>query len=146
MHFNNAVHIPLLQVSQRNIVSVQEGKAGVVVLEVQAFAHSLGKLIDKAENALVFTGVLFIHKGCLEFQTDIGIRSLADRYVEQIRFAVDLQYDRFFSKKKTVIQHVTHFSVVYRDQIISASDADALGCGSFFHADNLYHSVTSRAF
>ena len=90
--------------------------------------------------------MLFIHQRRFELQTDIGIRAFADCYVKQIRIAMNFQYNGFFGKKKTVIQHVAHFSAVDGDKIVSASDTDAIGRGVLFHTDNLYHFVTSRAF
>ena len=141
VHFNNAIHIPLLQISQRDVVSVQERQTGIVIFEVQTLAHALRKLVDETEYALIFAGVLFVHQGRLEFQPDIGIRALSDRYLKQLRIAVDLQHNRFFSQEKTVIQHIADLTSVDGDQIISRAQADALRCGGRFYSYNFYHSV-----
>jgi hypothetical protein len=59
---------------------VQEGKAVVIILEIERVPHSLGELFDKAEHTFVGAGMLSIHQGCFKFKTDIVIFSLFDHY------------------------------------------------------------------
>ena len=42
------------------IIAEQKGEPLVVILEIQAFAHTRGQLVDEAENAAVGAGVLFV--------------------------------------------------------------------------------------
>ena len=50
------VELRLLQIGQRDVVAVQEGEPEVVVLDVEALAHSSRQLVDEAEDALVGAG------------------------------------------------------------------------------------------
>ena len=50
---------------------MDKGESGVIVLEIDRLTHTLRILVDKAENALVFTALLFVHKRSLKLKSDI---------------------------------------------------------------------------
>ena len=78
VHLNDAVDIVVAEVGHGDEVAVEEGQAAVVVLEVQGLPHTLGELVDEAEDALVLAGVLLVHEGGLEVQPDVVVLPLAD--------------------------------------------------------------------
>lgn len=61
LHADDAVDFSLVQVGQRDIVAVQKGKAGVIILKIQRFTQSGRQLVDKTENALIGAAVFFVH-------------------------------------------------------------------------------------
>lgn len=79
-HLYDTVNIRIRQVGERDIVPEEEGKPAVVVLEVEAFAHAGGHLVDEAEDALVFAGVLFVHQVGLEIEADVVVLRLFDAH------------------------------------------------------------------
>ena len=76
VHLDNTADLMLGQVGERDIIAEQKGQTAVVILEIQALAHPLGKLIDKAENALIAAGSLLIHQIGVKFQTQLLILGL----------------------------------------------------------------------
>ena len=73
MHLYDTFNIRQLHICQRDIVSLQKGQSGVVILKIKCLAHSRRHLINKAENTLVAAGTVFTHKPILEFNSKIFI-------------------------------------------------------------------------
>ena len=59
----DALRIELREPRERREIPVEEGQAVVVVLEVQAAAHALRKLVDEAERTMVVTRADAIEDG-----------------------------------------------------------------------------------
>ena len=93
-------------IGESYIISEEKGQARVIVLKIQAFAHSLRKLVNKAENAFVFAVLLLIHK--------IGFKSYAAVFSpcrQLYRFAVGAPdfKDRFrVSHIKIKVEHIVN--------------------------------------
>ena len=67
-----------LEIGQGHVVAVQKGEAIVVILEIERLSHAAWELIDKAKDATVGTGMLFVHQGRFKFQSDVIVFSLVD--------------------------------------------------------------------
>lgn len=91
MHLDDAVNVGVGEVGQGDIVAVQKGQTGVVVLEVQRLAHAFRKLVDEAEDAFVAAGVLFVHEGRGKLHAGILVFFLVQRKGQQFRPSVDKQ-------------------------------------------------------
>ena len=78
VHFDNPGNLVLAEIGQGDIISKEEGKPGIVVLKIQALPHPLGKLVNKAENALVPAGMLPVHEIGFKFQAQRLILPFAD--------------------------------------------------------------------
>ena len=114
MHLNDAVDLTLADVGQSDVVSVEEGEAGIVVLEVAGLAHTGRILIDEAEDAFVTAGLLFVHQGCGKFEPDINVVFfLAEAVILDLALAGDGQLDLFLAEVKTVIENVVDLSAIY---------------------------------
>ena len=50
---NDALGLPLGEISEGDIVALEEAEPGIVVLKVQGLAHARGHLIHEAEDAVV---------------------------------------------------------------------------------------------
>lgn len=53
---DDALHLPLGEVGQGQVVAHQKGQPGVVILEIEALPHPRRHLVHKAEDAVVGTG------------------------------------------------------------------------------------------
>ena len=73
VHLNDALNLALADVGECDVISVKEGKARVIVLEIAGLPHSGRILVDEAEDAFVLAGLLFVHKRGCKFKTDIKI-------------------------------------------------------------------------
>ena len=68
---DNPVNILILHVGQRDIITLKEGKSGIVILEIEGFPHSRRHLVDKAENTLISAGAIIAHQPILKGQAQI---------------------------------------------------------------------------
>ena len=78
---------------QRREVAVQEGQTIVVILEVQAFSHSFGQLIDETERAVVIAGHDPIKDGRMHFDPDGLTRVLFDGDAQLETSADDIEFE-----------------------------------------------------
>ena len=69
--FNNPLHIPFGHIGKRHIITLKEGKSGIIILKIKAFPHSLRHLIDKAENTFIAAGTVFIHQSVFKGNSQI---------------------------------------------------------------------------
>ena len=75
----DAPQLGILQIRQRDVVAVEEGEAEIVVLDVEALAHALGKLMDEAEDALVRARGDLAGAWRLQLQSQVPARALDPR-------------------------------------------------------------------
>ena len=71
MVLDNSVDIVVIHIGQRNIISLEKGKSGIIILKVERVTHSWRHLIDKAENTAVAAGTVLVHKAVLKSHTEI---------------------------------------------------------------------------
>ena len=86
-HFYDSCHVLFRHIGKGDVVSVNEGEAGVVILEIEGVTEPLGVLVDEAEDAAVLAGVLFIHQGSFKIKTYIVILAFFDFYRELLTAA-----------------------------------------------------------
>ena len=75
---DDALHLPLGEVGQGQVVAHQKGQPGVVILEIEALPHPRRHLVHKAEDAVVGTGAGPVHEIGLELQSQVLPLLLAD--------------------------------------------------------------------
>jgi hypothetical protein len=127
VHLDNALYLVLGKVRHSDVVSVQERKARVVVLEIAGLTHSLGVLVDKAEYALVAAGLLFIHKGRFEFKPDIVV--LVFFYLDGNGVAVAQKFkgDFALAKAEAVVKNVGYLLAVDAYENVARANARFFG-------------------
>ena len=77
VHFEDSLDLPVCDIGKRDIIAEQEGKSGIIVFKIQAFAHSFRELVDKAEDAFIFAVPLPVHEIGFEFQPQVFVFALA---------------------------------------------------------------------
>ena len=120
VHIDDALHLVLGQVRQRDIVAEQERQTAVVILEIQAVTHTGRQLIDEAEDALVAAGALLIHQIIGELQPQFLELLLFDAHgapVSLRRFHDQLQTR--IRDEEAIIQHIVDLAPVDRQQLIA---------------------------
>ena len=128
MHFDNAVNFMFTEIGQGDIISKKEGKAGVVVLKIQAFPHPFGKLVDKAENTLIPAGVLFIHEIGFKLQPQGLILPLADEHRALFSLLVLHGHGQAgIGLIKAVIQHIHNGAAVNGNEGFPRPDSGRIG-------------------
>ena len=75
---DDALHIMVGHVGERHIISLQKGKPGIVVLEIQRGPHARRHLVDKTENALVGAGTVIVHQAVFKDDSEILLIFLID--------------------------------------------------------------------
>ena len=142
-HIYYTTYVPLSEVRKRDIVALQKGKAGVVVLEIYALSHSAGVLVDKAEDAVVCAPALFVHKISRKVQTDIVI--FAFSYADGKFLPVPRKTERqtFFAHIKAIVQNVRYFLSADADEKVARFYTCLFGRRAFFNARYLNHKNTS---
>ena len=66
LKINDTLDVMLFHVGQRHIVSLKEGKTGIIVLKIKGFAHARRHLVNETENAFVAAGLVIAHKSVLK--------------------------------------------------------------------------------
>jgi len=116
-HFYYALNFPFAYVGEGDIIAEKEGQPGVVILEIQALAHSRRHLVDKAEHALIFAALMLVHQKALKLKS----AGIARDKIEHP--AVRLLYNKrepFALAVKAVIKKVKNLVTVYRDKRVAA--------------------------
>ena len=75
---HDPLHFPGREVRQRHIVAQQKTQPRIIVLEIHGLPHPFGKLVDKAEDAVVGAGTGPVHQVGLKVQSQILAFVLAD--------------------------------------------------------------------
>ena len=127
VHLNDAVDVLVAEVGHGDEIAVEEGQAAVVVLEVEGLPHSLGELVDEAEDALVLAGVLLVHQRGLEVQTDVVVLPLADGDLKGNAVAGQLQPDLGGGEEEAVVQHVGDLAAIDGYEGVPRDNAVTLG-------------------
>jgi hypothetical protein len=127
VHADDAVNVGVSQIGQCDVVAMQEGQTGIVILKVKRLTKSLGILIDEAKYASVLAGVLFIHKRSFKIQTNIIIFAFFYAYPIFLAIAKKSQGHFPLSKIKAVVENVVYFIVIYMSKHVARYDA-ALAC------------------
>ena len=71
LKINDTLNVVFLHVGQRHIVSLKEGKTGIIVLKIKGFAHARRHLVNETENAFVAAGLVIAHKSVLKGNAQI---------------------------------------------------------------------------
>jgi hypothetical protein len=120
VHLNDALNLSFTDVCERNVISVQEGKARVIVLEIAGFAHPGGILVDEAKDAFILAGLLFIHQRSCKFKPYFEIVFfLSEAEIFCFSVAQNSQLDLFFAKVKTVVENIENFMRIDRNKIVT---------------------------
>ena len=106
MHPADSVDVLVVHIGHGNIIAEKEREPGVVVLEVEGFPHSLRKLVDEAEDALVGAAMLFVHEVGLEFEADVLVLLLPDAKQALPPVAVEHEVQDAVHQVETIVQHV----------------------------------------
>jgi hypothetical protein len=113
VHFDYAVDVLVGHIGKGHVVSVEKREARIVILEVKSLAHSLRKLIDKAKDTFVVTGVLLVHKGRFKIKPDVVVLPLTDDRVVDLPVSLDNYVEMRIGKVKSIVEHVlSHFRLL----------------------------------
>ena len=140
---DNPVDIMVRHVGQGNIIPLQKTQAGVVVVEIEGFPHPRGHLVDKAEDAAVAAGAVFIHKPALKFNSEILPVILFDLELplfsglKAARAFPDHGGQRLILGEIAVVEYILHRLPVHADQFIPRLHSQFPGDRTFLHGFNL---------
>ena len=120
MEPDDPVDILFRHIGKRNVISLQEGKSGIIILKIQSFPHSLWHLVNKTEHTLVMAGMVFIHQTVFKHKSDILRIILLN--LQLPFFATCFPYQKhniFFLDQKLIIKYIFDFFSVYSQQKIT---------------------------
>ena len=137
VHFDDPLDFMLGEIGQRDIVAEKEGKTGVVVLKIQRRPKTFGQLVDETENALVFAGMLLIHKIGVKFHAGFVIFvPLFKQRFYPLAAAVENYVKFLFGHVKPKVENILNFIPVYGKQHVAAIYSASVGGGMFFDRRN----------
>ena len=142
VHLYDAVNVLARHIGHGHVVSVKEGQARVVVLEVKGVAHTGWKLVDEAENALVSAGVLLVHQRSLKFEPDVVVLALGNDRVVSLTLPLDLDPNPFLGEIESVVENIPYFISVYRDEHVPRLKPGAPTARALFYFCYFDHSLT----
>jgi hypothetical protein len=99
----------------------------------------VGELIDKAENALIAAGLLFIHQIGFELQTDVIVFFFLNLDGNQIGASMQKKGEVPIYQIKAIVQYVGNIVSVDRNQNIAGADPGFVGKGTAFYRLNGDH-------
>ena len=146
VHLEDAVHLPVVDVGQRDVVAKQEGEPVVVVFKVQRLPHAGGQLVDKAEYALVPAGALLVHKVRLKLQAQLGVLGLDQLHLVALPAPPQGEPQLPLGFEKAVVQHIDDFVAVDGHQHVPRLDAHPLGAAFFGYAVDCYSHLPCLLF
>ena len=108
MFSNHSLSVKFRETSQCGEVSVEKREAVVIIFEVQALSHALGKLIDETEFTVIVTGTNSVEDCRIDSKTE-GLTNLfadAEFAVNRRTFSLDHQVDFWAIRELLVLNHV----------------------------------------
>jgi hypothetical protein len=111
----------LVEVAQRDVVSVQERQSVIVVLHVEAPTHSPGQLVDEAEDALVGARRDVARPRRCELEPEIGAAPIESPR-DSDAVALDGQLEPLVAAVKVKVDHITEPVAVDRDDPIAGNE------------------------
>ena len=141
---DDALRLALGEVREGDIVAEQEGKARVVVLEIERLTHAGGHLVDEAEDAVVRARAHLVHEIGVEVQAEILPLLLPDMdgALRPVRFA-QRQVAVCIIPVKAVVQNIYDLMSVDGQQLLAGLDSRELrraapvnGCDNGTHCIN----------
>ena len=136
-HLDDPLHIGVAEVGKGDVIAHQERQAGVVILEIQALAHTLGQLIDEAKDALVGAALLPIHQVGLKIQAQVFALGLFNDQLHLLTVPFQHQFYLAVVAVKFIIQHVADDVTVDAHQAIAGLDAVCMGRTALVDTCNL---------
>ena len=146
-HVYDAPDLFLFQVRQGDVIAEQEGKAGIVVLEIKAFPHPLGKLVDEAEDAVVAAASLLVHQVGFKLQTYVLVFLLAHQHRAHLRPLLHRQAQLSLQGVKLIVEHVGNSVPIDRQKLFARTQARPFGRALRVDSHNGHrHEASSSSF
>ena len=146
-------YIMITHIGQCHIISLQKGKSGIVILKIKGISHPRRHLINKAEDTVVGTGPVIIHKPIFKLYSQIFLVLFLHFQLPDFPVSLlDLQHHVFFIHQITVIKYIFNRLSIHGNQGISLLDFQFHGDTSLLHLGNnmfflffhLFDSIKSR--
>ena len=154
---DDPVNVMIRHVGQCDIVSLQKAEPRVIVMKIQGIPHPRRHLINKAEDAAVFTGAVLIHQPALKFQPEILHGVFFDLQFPILRFLIgksqlkefrgmlslaDHNGKDFLTDHIPVIKNILHLLPVHQKQAVARFDAEFFSNGTGRNLTDLMCAAT----
>ena len=146
MQVDDALYLALGEVGHGDVVSQQEAQTGVVVLKIHGPAHTLGKLVNKAEHAVVGAASGIVHEIGLEFKPQI--LPLGFLNVHRVLRAVgpaQRDGEHGIVAVELIVQHIMHLVAVYAHKHVTHMGAAVQRTVVFNFGNGVVHGKTSES-
>ena len=116
---HNPLQITLPHIGKGHIIPLQKRQAGIIVLKIQRVPHPLWHLVDKAENAFVAAGLVFIHQAVFKLNAQIIFVFFFDlQFPFFPRPFADKDSKVFFVGEIFIVKYILDFMPIYGQQHI----------------------------
>ena len=127
VHLDDAVDLVILHIGHGDVVAEQKAQPLVIILEIQALAHTRGQLVDEAEHAVVGAGMLLVAqiggeiaaKGAALRAPDIPLPDAVGNLCLQVKAAA--------VGIKIIVQRIVQLIFIHAQQLIAGLQAQRLG-------------------
>ena len=127
VHLDDAVDLVILHIGHGDVVAEQKAQPLVIILEIQALAHTGGQLVDEAEHAVVGAGMLLVAqiggeiaaKGAALRTPDIPLPDAVGNLCLQVKAAA--------VGIKIIVQRIVQLIFIHAQQLIAGLQAQRLG-------------------
>ena len=135
---DDPVNVVLAHVGQGHIVSLEERKAGIVVLKIERFPHARRHLVNKTKNTFIMTGAVIIHEAVLKFHSEIILKLLLDLQLPLFPVGFLNQYGQvFFIDQVMIIEDILDLLIVDGQQKIPGFNPQFLRDAARFYRTHL---------
>ena len=107
MQGDDALHLAVGEVCERDVVSEKKAQSRVVVLKIHGFAHAAGQLVNEAEDTGISAGARRVHEVAFKVQPQVAALGFLD--MQRIARPVRPLQDHFefpVIGEELVIEHV----------------------------------------
>ena len=141
VHLDDAVDLVILHIGHSDVVTEQKAQPLVIILEIQALAHTRGQLVDEAEHTVVGAGMLCIAQIGLEpAAKGAALRPLHLPLPDAVRYP-GFQVEAAAVGIKIVVQRVVQLVVVHAQQLVTGGKAKSLGLAAGIHLLDPYRHL-----
>ena len=144
MHLDDAVDLVILHIGHGDVVAEQKAQPLVIILEIQALAHTGGQLVDEAEHAVVGAGMLLVAQIGGEIAAKgAALRALHVPLADAVRH-LRFQVKALAVRVEIIVQRIVQLVLVHAQQLVAGLQTKGLRFAALFDPLDLDRHAPTR--
>ena len=141
METDDPVDVLVAHIRQRDVISLKEGQAGIVVLKVQGIPHARRHLVDEAEDTFVPAGAVLAHEAVFKGEPQI-LSAAVDFKLPLFPILLSHEKRKFLALGHVfIVKNVFDFVPVYGKKKIAGLQLQLFPDGAWRHGRDLMAGI-----